>query len=453
MNENSAREKNLAVSEDPSSWLDEHGIENVETVVPDFAGIARGKVQPAAQFGDKDFKLPIAIFGQTINGTYYMRKDNVEDRDMVCRADMSTLRVVPWASEPTACVMLDCADMDGSTVEASPRAVLKRVVDLYAAQGMHPIVAPEVEFYLQDASAADREGVSPAADGDAELPEITDPYGIDRLHDLAGLTKVVTEQCREQGIGLGAMSQELGAGQFEVNFEHGDPLKLADDVFHFKRTLKRAALSYGLRASFLSKLDAEMPGSSMHIHQSVYDKNGNNVFSDENGEPSKHFEAYLGGLQQHMAEALVFFAPYTNSYRRFLSHWSSPVNLEWDIDNRTVGLRVPDSPPEQRRIENRLAGSDVNPYLVIAATLACGYAGMKAGMTCRPKIEGSAYEVPFELHKSLCTAIEALRGSKAMRNVLGDDFVSLYCAVKDREFVECEERVPDWELTELALCI
>ncbi len=436
-----------------SDWLLDNGIESVETIVPDFAGLPRGKVQPVAHFGDKTYKMPIAVFGQTINGTYYMRPDNVEDRDMLCRPDLATLRLVPWASEPTACVMFDCADMDGEPVHVAPRAVLQRVLRLFGERGWQPVIAPEVEFYLQDATAADLADIEPAGDEAASLEEVPDPYGIDRLHDLGGLIQTINEHCREQNIAVGAISQELGAGQFEVNFDHGDPLRLADDVFHFKRTLKRVALAHGLRATFLSKLDPEMPGSSMHLHQSVYDEGGNNVFSDAGGETSKLFEAYMGGLQTHMAEALLFFAPFPNSYRRFLSHWSSPVNLEWDVDNRTVGLRVPDSPPEQRRIENRLAGSDVNPYLVIAASLACGYAGMTGSLRCRPKIEGSAYDVPFELHRSMCVAIDSLSNSKAMREILGDEFVTLYCAVKNREFVEFEERVPEWEQKELAVFV
>jgi glutamine synthetase len=146
-----------------------------------------------------------------------------------------------------------------------------------------------------------------------------------------------------------------------------------------------------------------------------------------------------------MNEALLIFAPYVNSYRRLASPWASPVNLAWAIDNRTVGLRVPDSPPQARRIENRLAGSDVNPYLVIAATLACGYLGMQQGLKPTPPTEGSAYGQEFSLHRHIFSAIEAMRESQAMRDMLGDAFVTLYTALKDEEYKEFQEIITPYE--------
>ena len=446
------------MSDKPShaEWLDEHGIECVETVVADFAGIPRGKLQPIADFGKTHYKLPIAVFGQTINGTYHMCPDNTEDRDMLVRPDMSTLRRVPWATEPTASVIMDCFDTEGASIDVAPRAVLKRVIALFGAEGWHPIVAPEIEFYLENgADRADKPAETPTVSDDVDpiVDPIVDPYGIDRVHDLGDFFRELSEGCRQQDIHLGAVSQELGPGQFEVNFEHGAPLELADDVFHFKRTLKRVAKAHGMRATFLSKLDAEKPGSSMHVHQSVYDADGNNVLSKPDGTASELFDCYLGGLQTHLRAALLLLAPYPNSYRRFLSYWSSPVNLEWDVDNRTVGLRVPDSEPGARRIENRLAGSDVNPYLAIAATLACGYLGMQTKTHCRPAITGSAYDLPFALHRHEYEAIDGLRASSALREVLGDEFVTLYTAVKERECREFQERIPSWEREELTATI
>jgi glutamine synthetase len=146
-----------------------------------------------------------------------------------------------------------------------------------------------------------------------------------------------------------------------------------------------------------------------------------------------------------MPEAMLVFAPYVNSYRRFLNPDSSPVNLAWAVDNRTVGLRIPDSDPDNRRIENRLAGSDVNPYLVIAASLACGYLGMVEGLKPTEAIEGSAYGNEFELHRHIYSAIEATRGSNAMRSMLGDEFVTLYTALKDEENREFQEIITPYE--------
>ena len=432
------------------AWLAEHGVEYVETFVSDFAGVARGKIQPAAELGDKAVKLPIAIFGQTVTGSYHMRRDNARDRDMDGIPDASTLRLIPWASQPTACILLDCFDLDGTAVDVNPRAVLKRVLALYAERGWTPVVAPEVEFYLleDDADATD----AVPADG-GMLPDYPDPYGVDQLHELADFFDTLKEQCELQDIGLGAVSQELGPGQFEVNFQHGDPLKLADDVFHFKRTLKHVAAAEGMQACFLAKLRPQKPGSALHIHQSVYDDDGGNVFVRADGEDSKLFRSYIAGLQTYTRQVLLLLAPYANSYRRFLSYWASPVNLEWGIDNRTVGLRVPVSPPEARRVENRVAGADVNPYLAIAATLACGYLGMVRELEPRDPIRDSAYDVPFALHRHFFEALDALRHSDAMREMLGEHFVRLYSATKEREYRDLEERIPDWERDELGAIV
>jgi glutamine synthetase len=155
--------------------------------------------------------------------------------------------------------------------------------------------------------------------------------------------------------------------------------------------------------------------------------------------------SYIGGLQKYMRDALLIFAPYANSYRRFLNYWASPVNLAWAVDNRTAGLRVADAGPEARRVENRLAGSDVNPYLVLAATLACGYLGMTEGVSPDKPIEGSAYDLPFSLHRFMYEAIDAFEGSDAMRKTLGEKFVSLYASIKKNECREFQEIVTPWE--------
>jgi glutamine synthetase len=265
------------------------------------------------------------------------------------------------------------------------------------------------------------------------------------MNDFDPFICKVYEYCEAQGIRVDALTQESGPAQFEINFLHGNALELADQVFLFKRTVREAAIEHEMHATFLAKPMAEDAGSALHIHQSIVDKEGNNIFSDEKGEASDLFYGYMGGLQKYMPEAMLLFAPYVNSYKRFLNPWSSPVNLAWAIDNRTVGLRVPDSGPEARRIENRLAGSDVNPYLAIAGSLACGYLGMVEGLKPTDAIEGSAYGEDFELHRHLCSAIDALKGSEAMRSILGDEFVSLYCMLKDAEYMEFQEIVTPYE--------
>ena len=427
------------------SWLKERKIEDVEAFVPDMAGTARGKVVPADKFGSGVMKMPEAIFGQTVSGDYITNKFNVEDRDMVLRPDSTTLRPVPWATDPTASVFLDCYHSDGSPVEASPRGVLRNILGKFESQGWVPVVAPEVEFYL----------LSPQTDSSAEAepPEgrlgWTDvsrqPYSIDTMNDFDPFITDLYKNCEAQGIRCDTLSQEMGPAQFEINFLHGNAIDLADQVFLFKRTVREVAIEHEMHATFLAKPMSQDAGSALHVHQSVVDKQGNNIFSQADGEPSELFYHYLGGLQKYMPEAMLIFAPYVNSYRRFSDPWSSPVNLAWAFDNRTVGLRVPDAPPEARRIENRLAGSDVNPYLVLAATLACGYLGMMEGVKPTERTEGSAYGGKFELHRHIYSAIESMQDSAAMRSMLGDSFVSLYCGLKEAEYKEFQEIITPWE--------
>ncbi|MBT8102444.1 MAG: glutamine synthetase family protein [Gammaproteobacteria bacterium] len=426
-------------------WLKKRNIQDVEAFVPDMAGSARGKVVPADKFGAGEMKMPEAIFSQTISGDYVDDASNVEDRDMLLVPDPTTLRPVPWASDPAASVFLDCYHRDGSAVAKSPRIVLRNVLAKYEARGWIPVVAPEVEFYL----------LSPHSDpnDEAEPPEgrlgwtegARQPYSIDTMNDFDPFINDVYAYCEAQGINIDTLSQEMGPAQFEINFLHGNALENADQVFLFKRTIREAAIEHEMHATFLAKPMAEDAGSALHIHQSVIDKQGNNVFSNPNGEASDLFYGFLGGLQRYMPEAMLVFAPYVNSYRRFMNPDSSPVNLAWAVDNRTVGLRVPDSDPDNRRIENRLAGSDVNPYLVIAASLACGYLGMVEGLKPTEAIVGSAYGSDFELHRHIYSAIGALRESEAMRSVLGDEFVTAYTAVKDDEYREFQEIITPYE--------
>ncbi|MBT5218758.1 MAG: glutamine synthetase [Woeseia sp.] len=427
------------------SWLKDNAIKDVEAFVPDMAGVARGKVVSADGFGSGELKLPEGIFAQTVSGNYAVNKENVEDRDMLLQPDASTLRPVPWASDPAACVILDCTRKDGTPVETAPRQVLRSVLELYEAKGWTPVVAPEVEFYLINPHSDANEEVEPPQGRLGWTETGKQPYSIDSMNDFVPFIDKVYEYCEAQSINVDTISQEMGPSQFELNFIHGNAIDLADQVLLFKRIVREAAISHEMMATFLARPISEEAGSALHIHQSIIDANGQNIFSDEKGEPTDLFTSYIGGLQRYMPEALLLFAPYSNSYRRFLSYWSSPVNLGWAVDNRTVGLRVPDSEPEARRVENRLAGSDVNPYLALAGTLACGYLGMMEGLQPDDPIEGSAYDLPFSLHRYLYEAIDGFENSEAMKSTLSKSFVKLYSDVKKLECQEFQEIVTPWE--------
>jgi glutamine synthetase len=427
------------------SWFLENGTEDVEAFVPDMAGSARGKVMPAPKFGQGAMKMPESVFAQTVSGDYVADPDNVEDRDMILVPDPHTLRPVPWAADPAASVFLDCYHRDGSSVAKAPRAVLRNVLAKYEARGWVPVVAPEVEFYLLSPHSDPNEEAEPPEGRLGWTEGANQPYSIDTMNDFDPFVNEVYSFCDAQSINIDTVSQEMGPAQFELNFLHGNAVDLADQVFLFKRTVREAAIKHNMHATFLAKPMAGQAGSALHVHQSIVDKSGNNIFSDANGEPSELFFGFLGGLQRYMNEALLVFAPYVNSYRRFMDPDSSPVNLAWAIDNRTVGLRIPDATPESRRIENRLAGSDVNPYLVIAASLACGYLGMVEGLQPTEATVGSAYGEDYGLHKHIYSAVDAMRESNAMRAMLGNPFVDLYTALKDAEYQEFQEIITPYE--------
>ncbi len=428
------------------AWLKERKIDDVEALVPDMAGAARGKLLPADKCGSGEIKMPEAVFAQSISGDYIDNEENVEDRDMVIVPDITTLRTVPWLKEPTASVFVDCIGKDGTPISTAPRQVLRNVLALYEAKGWAPVVAPEVEFYLINPHADANAEVKPPEGRLGRTESSRQPFSIDQMNDFDPFINEVYSFCGEQGIKIDALSQEMGPAQFEINFLHGDPVTLADHVFLFKRTVREAAIQHEMHATFLAKPMAEEAGSALHIHQSIVKINdGSNIFSTKTGRPSKLFSSFIGGLQKYMPDVLLIFAPYVNSYRRFLNSWSSPINLAWAIDNRTVGLRVPESDPAARRVENRLAGSDVNPYLAIAATLACGYLGMEEGLKADDAVEGSAYDIPFSLHPHIYASIKAMKMSDAIRKTLGDEFVTLYCSLKETEYREFQSIITPWE--------
>ncbi len=286
-------------------WLRERRIQDVEAFVPDMAGSARGKVIPADKFGTGSLKLPESIFQQTVSGDYIDNPNNVEDRDMLLVPDPTTLRPVPWASDPAASVFLDCYRSDGTQVDVSPRAVLRNVLAKYEARGWIPVVAPEVEFYL----------LSPHTDPqvEAQPPEgrlgwtegARQPFSIDTMNDFDPFISTVYEYCEAQEIRIDTLSQESGPAQFEINFLHGNAVDLADQVFLFKRTIREAAIEQEMHATFLAKPMARDAGSALHIHQSVIDKSGNNIFSTAAGENSPLFYGFLGGLQTYLPELII----------------------------------------------------------------------------------------------------------------------------------------------------
>jgi glutamine synthetase len=220
----------------------------------------------------------------------------------------------------------------------------------------------------------------------------------------------------------------------------------------FKRTIREAALKHETYATFMAKPIQGQPGSAMHIHQSLVDrKTGQNVFSGADGSETEAFRHFLGGMQRHVPNALVMFAPYVNSYRRLTQAASAPVNNKWGYDNRTVAFRVPRSDPAARRVENRIPSSDANPYLALAASLACGLIGMTRKIEPDAPILTTANEDEIDLPRGLLEAVDLFEADEALRDILGQAFVSTYAAIKRAEFETFMEVISPWEREYLLL--
>ncbi len=260
------------------------------------------------------------------------------------------------------------------------------------------------------------------------------------------------DYCGKMELNVDTLIHEIGAGQMEINFFHAAPLGLADEVFFFKRTLREVALRHDMFATFMAKPIAGEPGSAMHIHQSIVNAaTGRNLFSNEDGSPSQEFFWFIGGLQRHIPSAMAIFAPYVNSYRRLVRNSAAPINIQWGADNRTVGIRSPVSDADARRVENRVIGADANPYVAFAATLACGYLGIKNRIEPMPECTGDAYEGDYQLPRSLDEALMLLRRDKDLARVLGESFVTVYSEVKEVEHAEFMKVISPWEREHLLL--
>jgi len=444
---------------DMDLWLNEKRVTEIECLVPDLTGVARGKILPRGKFTtERGMRMPEAVLGMTVTGNYpthdaaYDRAISSTDRDMILKADPNTITLVPWAGDPTAQVINDCFFTDGTLVDFAPRSVLRRILKLYADKGWSPIVAPELEFYLTAQNIDPDIPLKPPVGRSGRAETSRQIYSIDAVNEFDPLFEDIYDYCELMQLDVDTLIHEIGAGQMEINFLHGNPLALADKVFFFKRTLREAALKHGMYATFMAKPMTGEPGSAMHVHQSVVSiKTGKNIFSNDDGSSSSAFMHYIGGLQRYMPSAMAVVAPYVNSYRRIVRHTAAPINVQWGHDNRTVGFRIPESGTQDRRVENRVIGADANPYLALAVTLACGYLGMTEQLDPSPMTIGSAYDLDFELPQGLPQALEALRAESNLRSVLGERFVDVYSAIKDLEHAEFMKVISPWEREHLLL--
>ncbi|MGH6761869.1 MAG: glutamine synthetase family protein [Phyllobacterium sp.] len=440
-----------------SEWLAWRDIEDIECITPDQAGVARGKMMPSKKFtSNTSLALPSAVFMATISGDYPEDGNGFtypeDDGDLKLLPDLSTLSVVPWETDATAQVICDLVHQDGRAVEFTPRNVLKRVVAAYGKRGLKPVVAPEIEFYLVKKNPDPDYPLTPPVGRSGRAIGGGQGYSIAGVNEFDELIDDIYHFSEGQGLEIDTLIHEEGAAQLEINLRHGDPVELADQVFLFKRTIREAALKHDMYATFMAKPIQGQPGSAMHIHQSIIEKKtGKNIFTNDDGSESDAFRHFIGGMQRHVPNALVMFAPYVNSYRRLTKSASAPVNVKWGYDNRTTAFRVPRSDPSARRVENRIPSSDANPYLALAASLACGLIGMVNRIEADQPASSTVNDEEIELPRGLIEAVQLFEDDEELKTMLGESFANTYAAIKRAEFETFMEVISPWEREYLLL--
>ena len=397
--------------------------ELVDLILPDMNGLLRGKrvTRGALEKVYADgICLPMSLIATDITGNTVEETGlgyDIGDEDRICRPVPGTLRPVPWSPRPMAQLLLSMEDANGSAFEANPREVLKRVLDRYAARGLKPVVAVELEFYLFDRLPDAHGRPQPPINAHTGARNMsTQVYYIEDLNDFHDFIDAVADACRIQGIPADTAVAEYAPGQFEINLKHRDDALLAcDDAIYLKRAIKSIAQKQGLQASFMAKPLVEQAGSGLHIHASVLDANGDNIFACTPDAPCDALRHAIGGLQRSAKDCLLLFAPNANSYRRFVLNAFVPLNEVWGFNNRTVAMRVPHSDEKNTRIEHRIAGADANVYLATAAVLAGMLDGIQHGYDPGAPVVGNAYEQ---------TEIKTPYWRDSIRDFMASDFIA-----------------------------
>ncbi|MGB7317152.1 MAG: glutamine synthetase family protein [Planktotalea sp.] len=437
------------------AYLGGRKLDEVECIISDLPGIARGKAVPASKFlKQTQFFLPDSIFFQTITGDWgeAAGDEGFIEKDMILKPDMSTATAAPWTGDWTLQVIHDAYDRKGRPVPCSPRNVLKHVVQQYRNLGFEPVVAPEMEFFLVARNIDPAKAIEPMMGRSGRPAAARQAYSMTAVDEFGPVIDDIYDFAEAQGFEIDGITQEGGAGQLEINLQHGDPVKLADEVFFFKRLIREAALRHNCFATFMAKPIEDEPGSAMHIHHSVLDiQTGKNIFSGPQGGETDAFFHYIAGLQNHLPSAIAVLAPYVNSYRRYVKDHAAPINLEWGRDNRTTGIRIPLSDPKARRVENRLAGMDCNPYLGIAASLACGLLGLIEEERPDKQFKGDAYDGEEDIPRTLGEALNVFEEATKLHEILGPEFARVYAIVKRAEYEEFLQVISPWEREHLLL--
>ena len=435
-----------------SNWLKQHPeIESVFAYVCDLNGTMRGKRVPVDQVQkvtEGSVRMPLSVLNVDIWGEDIANSALVfetGDSDGLCDFTGRALLPISWTSRPSALAMLWMRHEDGSPFEGDPRRALAAVVERYHAMGLYPVVATELEFYLcdptQERPQAPKSPVSgKRLDSDGVL-------SVDELQHFDAFLNDVYDACAAQGVPADAAISENGAGQFEINMMHvADPLKGADDAVLFKHIVHGIARKHGFIGTFMAKPYGNRAGNGFHVHFSLTDKNGDNVFDNGAEEGAPMMLNAVAGLLATMQENTLTFAPHENSYRRLKPGSHAPTSVAWGYENRTAAVRIPGGSNKARRIEHRVAGADANPYLVMASILGGALIGIEAQMTPPDAIVGDAYSQDLkQLPPNWASAIEAFSDGKYVQDIFSQQLQTMFVQCKQQELNRFAQEITDFE--------
>lgn len=442
--------------QEAEAFLAEHPeIHFIDLLIADMNGIVRGKrIDRSAlvKAYERGIALPASIFALNIQGTTVEETGlglEIGDADRICLPIPGTLKIEPWQKRPTAQLLMTMYEVDRKTpFFADPRYVLQRIVKRFSELGLKPVSAFELEFYLIDQENITGRPQPPRSPMSGKRPNSVQVYSMDDLDEYAEFLQDVIEAAHEQGIPADAIVAESAPGQFEVNLHHvDDPVIACDYNVLLKRVIKSVAYDHEMDTTFMAKPYFDQAGNGMHVHISLEDEQGKNIFApNADGSLSETLRWAVGGLLQTLPEYMAFLCPNVNSYRRFSPSFFVPCAATWGIDNRTVAVRVPGGEPDAMRIEHRLAGADANPYLLMAALLSAIHYGISNKIEPPEMTEGNAYDQhEASLPTNLRDALRALETSEVMKEYIGEEYLDVFVLCKESEQEEFERTISDLE--------
>lgn len=431
----------------------------IYAAICDMNGVLRGKRLPAAYL-DKVLRdgtrmpmsaIGVDIWGTDVAGTQLTLEQG--DLDGLCLPTGRAALRTGWPGQDCPLVPLWMSREDGRPYFADGRHLLADVLTRYTALGLTPVVATEIEFYLLDPAAPQPSPAPPPPGSAAGFADSI--YSVAELADTAAFLDEVYARAAACGITPEAATAEGAPRQFEFNLLHQpDALKAADDALFFKQILRNAARNHGFQASFMAKPFAEHAGSGLHVHFSVLDAAGRNIFDDGGPAGSDAMRQAVAGLLAAMAETTLCFAPHLNSFRRLKPGGLAPTTLTWGYENRTSALRIPAGPAAARRIEHRVAGADANPYIVLAAILGAALHGMQNQLQPpAPQVSNSHDADCAGIARDWHQAVDWLAGSTLAAAILHPEFIAAFVACKQQEQAVFADRVTDFELQTYRLSV